>query len=61
MGRNPRTGEAVPVKTKQILRFRAGDHILKRLNCLTTFTDTRSLSLLGNKKYSIGKGIKRSP
>ena len=32
MGRNPRTGEAIVVERKQILRFRAGGHILERLN-----------------------------
>lgn len=36
MGRNPRTGEAVSVESKQILRFRAGKHILERLNRPTT-------------------------
>jgi len=32
MGRNPRTGETVSVARKRILRFRAGGHILERLN-----------------------------
>jgi integration host factor subunit beta len=32
MGRNPRTGEPVFMETKQILHFRAGGHILDRLN-----------------------------
>ncbi len=36
MGRNPRTGEAVSVERKQILRFRAGGHILERFNRPTT-------------------------
>lgn len=32
MGRNPRTGEPVFMETRQILHFRAGGHILDRLN-----------------------------
>ena len=32
VGRNPKTGEAIVVRRKQILRFRAGGHILERLN-----------------------------
>ncbi|AZY96058.1 integration host factor subunit beta (plasmid) [Paracoccus sp. Arc7-R13] len=32
MGRNPRTGEPVFMETRQILHFRAGRHILDRLN-----------------------------
>ena len=32
MGHDPRTGEAIVVERKQILRFRAGGHILERLN-----------------------------
>ena len=35
MGRNPRTGEPVFMETRQILHFRAGRHILDRLNRLT--------------------------
>lgn len=31
-GRNPKTGEAISVARKQVLRFRAGGHILGRLN-----------------------------
>ena len=31
-GRNPKTGEAISVARKQVLRFRAGGHILERLN-----------------------------
>ena len=36
MASDPRTGEAVSVERKRILRFRAGGHILDRLNHPTT-------------------------
>ena len=32
MGRNPKTGDAIHVDRAQVLRFRAGKHLLKRLN-----------------------------
>jgi integration host factor subunit beta len=32
MGRNPRTGEAVPVKEKALPFFKAGQHLRDRLN-----------------------------
>ena len=35
-GRNPKTGETIHVESKQILRFRAGGHLLERLNRSTT-------------------------
>lgn len=31
-GRNPKTGKAISVARKQVLRFKAGGHILERLN-----------------------------
>lgn len=37
IGRNPRTGDAIHVESKQVLRFRAGSHILERLNRPTNF------------------------
>lgn len=36
MGRNPKTGEALHIESTQVLRFRAGGHILERLNRPTT-------------------------
>lgn len=36
IGRNPRTGEAIPVVAKQIPRFRASNLLLDRLNRPTT-------------------------
>lgn len=32
MGRNPKTGEAVPVAAKQVPRFKASNLLLERLN-----------------------------
>ena len=36
VGRNPRTGEAVPVGEKKVPYFKTGKQLRERLNCLRT-------------------------